>query len=110
MDEFTGVLAILMAFLVPGGIIYYLLRTRHNEQMAMIDKGLDVSAQELRRNSVPYRLGTTAIGVGIGLVVALLIESSMTAIDDEVLYPALVFIFGGLGLLISGKVASRMTS
>jgi len=110
MNDLIGIFAIVLAFLVPAGIIYYVLKTRHDEMNAMIEKGMDVSAELQRRNATPFRLASIAIGVGLGLLLGLLIENTFDNVDDDVVYPASLFVLGGLGLLMSGKIAKIFSS
>lgn len=96
--------------------IYYI---RSRENMAMIERGMNPRNSELKlRPFSSLKIALLSIGVGVGAVVAMLLLSVLPArtymydgrqyTDDlEELYPALMAIFGGIGLLISYLIERR---
>ena len=91
------------------GIMYLYLTTRNKERMALIEKGADASlfhsGQKASWGSVILSLAFLAIGIGLGVLVGAAFE--MIGMDDEVAYPACIFIFAGLGLVTSYFVNKR---
>ncbi len=89
-------------FITTGIVVYYMLRFRHSERMAVIEK--DISETQLqflmtrpaRRDGVPLmaRIGVMAIGIGL----ALLISSFWGGENAEQLTAGMVFLFPGIGL------------
>lgn len=84
------------------GIVY--LRTREN--MAMIDKGMN--PKQYANSPAPFRslkFGLLLVGAGLGLLVAYLIDVSMSSNlpfherHNPAIYFALISLGGGLGLV-----------
>jgi len=101
MEAFIPVIAI-------GGffIMIILLRQFTNkERMMMIEKGADPAQFKVVNKSGAIVFGTLAIGAGIGLMVANFLENNLQM--DEVVYPAMLFIFGGIGLILGRKMADK---
>lgn len=100
---------VLIPILAVGGFFTMIILLRqfsNKERMLMIEKGADPSQFKIAgNNSTSLVLGTLAIGCGIGLVVANFLESSLGM--DEVVYPAMLFIFGGIGLIVGRKMAQK---
>lgn len=90
-------------FAMIFGVFYLYLTTRNKERMAMIEKGADASIFTSGRS---FSFGTTvlnlallAIGIGVGVLIGSAFE--MAGMDPDVSYPASIFIFAGLGLVVS---------
>jgi len=93
------------------GIFYMYYVTRNKERMAMIEQGTETSLfkaikqpREPRNrtyNNVKFTLkfGTFLIGLGIGFVLAVLLEQAFMIEEIELFVIGLVFVFGGLGLV-----------
>ncbi len=78
------------------------LFVKRKERMAIIEKGID--APDFKSKPKPsvfaLKLGLLFIGVAVGLFLgSLLVE--MTTIHDESAYFSMVFLFGGIGLVVS---------
>ncbi len=86
--------------------IYYFLRSRHIERMARIDKGLTDKDPVARRMFMEIKLGMLATGVGLGLFTAYFLQHLLPMSD--VLYPALMLMFGGIALVLSYFVSNRL--
>jgi len=104
MDPRAAIVAIsipLTAILGFVGLMIILRKFDNDEKMAMIEKGMTLP-QKQRANVNPaaaLRWGCLFVGVGLGIFVANMIASVKQ--DTEALYPALIMIFGGAGLLVS---------
>lgn len=122
MGYITAVLII--AILTYGFYSFCELLVRRKERLAMIEKMI-VNADNFGFKQLPglpqsikgsskiaLSIGCLFIGVGVGLVLACLIDISMydsAAIDNlyerrkvfDILYPALATNFGGIGLMVS---------
>jgi len=93
------------------GIVWIAVSARNKERLALIEKGLDAGIfKEAGQTHWRYgalKFGLLAIGIGIGLVVANILEVN-GIMDDEVAYFAMIFIFGGLGLLSYYKLMGKI--
>ena len=110
----AGILVPLSFFLMIFGIIYLIYSTRNRERLALIEKGVDASIfLEGKNNGVPawkifvVNLAFLLIGSGIGIFIALLI-TTYTSLNDDAVYPSIIFIMAGLGLLIGFGTAKDL--
>ena len=89
-------------FLTMFGIVYYFLTTRNKERLALIEAGADAKLFKNPAGSWYFVivLGMLAIGIALGALLGLFIES-MGTFDDEVGYVVGIFLFSGLSLLAS---------
>ena len=93
------------------GIFYIYFTTRHRERIALIDKGLDASVltpdvqsiADMRRR-ILLNLAFCLIGIGLGIACGIILYQ-LTGIDA--VYPACVFTFAGIGLLVSLLMQKR---
>jgi Na+/H+-dicarboxylate symporter len=105
-----GILIPLIIFSTIFGVSYVYLTTRNKERLALIERGADASLFNSGKNrsmgSIILNLALLAIGIGIGVLVGAGLEQG--GLDEEVSYPASIFIFGGLGLVISFFVNRKL--
>lgn len=84
------------------GIIFVAVSARNKERMALIEKGMDSSifkqANDTHGRYNALKWGLVIVGVGIGLILGNIFDIH-GIMDDDVAYFAMVFVFGGLGLL-----------
>ena len=100
MFEITPIFIVAIVFGFTYGIIQLLVRRK--ERMALIEKGADASLLVNKQNFNFYalKLGLLFIGVAVGLILgATLVE--MTTLNDEAAYFSMIFLFGGIGLVLS---------
>lgn len=92
----------LSLFAAVFGIVYIYLMTRNKERMALIEKGASAELfnKPIKEGQWGLKLGIMAIGVGIGIVVANLFATS-NLLEEEVAFPSMIFIFAGIGLVVS---------
>jgi hypothetical protein len=103
------VLVPLIVFGTLFAVLYVYFTTRNKERLALIEKGADASLFKSGpgKNSfgiVILNIALLAIGIGVGVLLGNLLDIS--GMDDDVAYPAMIFICGGLGL-VGGFFASR---
>lgn len=123
----------IMAMVVVGIITYgiyklFELFVRRKERMAMIEKlsaGIDPQifnnqlnpikipiVKEFINNSWAIRIGMLLMGVGLGVLIATIVDLSVLPPHDsrayydfrrtiDILYPACAAVFGGIGLVIA---------
>jgi ABC-type Mn2+/Zn2+ transport system permease subunit len=105
--------AILTFFTLIGLIFYYHTTTRHKERMAMLEKGF--SADQIR--SIAHRVfkgrsplgslqwGIIILAVGLAIIVGNFLRTVYNV--DESVIAGLIFLFGGLGLVIFYFIAAK---
>lgn len=88
--------------MVAGVTIYFYLKARHAERMALIDKGLSLHQPKRQRLELPtgFRIGMLSIGIGTGILVGYILFTIFPAMK-EIAVVASIFLFGGFGLVIS---------
>ena len=104
----TGMVAVVLIF--GGGFVtlYFLIKARHAERLALIEKGMSASIFERKSSAFPaLKLALLFGGIGIGLLVGSIIDK-YTVLDATVGYFSMVFIFGGGGLLIYHFIERKM--
>lgn len=110
----AGILVPLSFFLMIFGIVYLIYSTRNRERLALIEKGVDASIfLQGREKGVPIwkilvvNLAFLLIGSGVGIFLALLIIT-YTSLEDGAVYPSIIFIMAGIGLLTGFKAAKDL--
>jgi hypothetical protein len=101
----------IIMFVTVFGIVYVAVSARNKERMALIEKGADASifnrGNTGRSGKWALKLGMLSIGVALGVLVGYLFESM--GMNDDVAYPAGIFLFGG-GALVAAFYISRKTA
>ena len=98
-------IAFLAFFATVFGIMYIFYTTRNKERLALIDKGADASLFNTNSTSgfswgkLSLKLGMLAIGISLGILIGELLVTSLN-FDDDVSYPSMIFLFGGLALVM----------
>jgi hypothetical protein len=98
-------IAFIAFFAMIFGIYYFYFTTRNKERMALIEKGADASLLKIPRERAdargffhPLKVGLFMIGLGIGTAAGYFIGE--LGMHPGASYPSMIFIFGGLGLLV----------
>ncbi len=104
MEPFlVGIIVPLGSFAMIFGIVYMVVTSRNRERMALIERGADPTLFETKKkagNSSTMKIGLFLLGIGLGIVVAYLLTSG-GGMDEDAAYPAMIFVFGGLALIVS---------
>ena len=104
-----GVLIPLIVFSSIFGMVYVFLNTRNKERLSLIEKGADASLFATKKNyksNLTLKFGMLATGIGIGILIGSLLES-YTALDEEVAFPSMIFLFGGLFLVANAFIEKK---
>ena len=102
-------LVLVIIFGSIGAILWKFLDSRHQERMAMIEKG--TKADELRGSVPRFRISPLAnlkwglffASIGLGISVATYLDDSLGWNDSS--YPAMIFLFGGAALVAFYTIA-----
>jgi len=104
------VIVLLIIFGSVGAILWKYLDNRHTEKMTMIEKGVKpgdfkVPFPTWRPNPLSnLKWGLLAVFVGLGIMTANYMHDVLDW-DDSV-FPAMIFVFGGLSLIVFYVIAS----
>lgn len=91
-------------FGVIFGIFYLHYSTRNKERLALIEKGADASIfARGKQHAAPIwkvlilNVAFLFMGIGLGVLIASILEA-YTTLEEDALYPAVIFIMAGVGL------------
>ncbi len=103
-------------FLCTFGVLYIYFTTRHKERLFMIEKGADPALFQPRRAAVrkskaSMRIGMFLVGIALGILTGNILAET-TRLMEEVAYFSMIFLFGGLSLILyyhffEGKKAAQ---
>ncbi len=97
--EITPVLVLIVIFGFIYGIV--LLGVRKKERMLMLEKGADPSIfNNMKPGLASIRYGLLLIGVAVGILLGNIITAT-TCLEEEVSYFSMIFLFGGIALVVS---------
>ena len=98
------VLVFISLFFVLFGIAYLHYSTRNKERLALIEKGMDAGIFQSKKETPPIwkvfvlNISLLLMGIGLGILMGLLIQESLDFYNDA-LFPALIFLMAGAGLM-----------
>jgi hypothetical protein len=114
MPEVLAPILVTMTFFALIGLIFYYHTTiRHKERMAMLEKGF--TADQIR--SIAHRMftgqspigslkwGIIILSIGLAIIVGNFLRTVYNT--DESVVAGLIFLFGGLGLVIFYFIAAK---
>ncbi|NOQ92116.1 MAG: hypothetical protein GQ552_05290 [Flavobacteriaceae bacterium] len=104
-----AILIPLIVFSSIFGIFFVWVSTRNKERMALIEKGADASLFATKRKNftnLTLKIGMLAVGIGTGILIGSLL-SSYTTLDEEVAFPSMIFLFGGLFLVGNAFIENK---
>lgn len=101
-----GLVGFIAFFATVFGIYYVHISIRNKERMALIDKGADASLFNtgkdvalLNWNKLTLKIGMLLMGIGFGIIAGAILES-MEVMPDGPDYVSMIFLFGGLSLVL----------
>lgn len=103
------VLGILFPIIITLGafvMIVFLRKYENIERLKMIEHGMDPHSGRQKRRAVGLKFALVAIGVGLGLLIGSVLDSS-GIVYEEVAYFSMAFIFGGIGLFVGYLIEAR---
>ena len=110
------ILIVGIIFGVIFGIFYLFISARNKERLALIDKGADASIfyGKDRRVTPMWKviiinLALLLMGIGLGIFIAAIL-SQVLNMDEEVAYPATIFLMAGVGLFSGFYFTKKLNS
>jgi hypothetical protein len=103
-DVLIAIIIPIASFALIFGMFYLYIITRHRQRLALIEKGADASIFGMgpgNGKSGKYwtiRTGLFFVGIGVGILMGNLLVN--IGLLDVVAYMSMIFIFGGLGLIL----------
>lgn len=85
------------------GIVYLYFSTRNKERLALIEKGADASIFNIGKRSgsswkvIVINLAFLLMGIGLGVFIGNILKT-YTGLDEDAIYPAMIFLMAGVGL------------
>jgi hypothetical protein len=110
MEGLIVALAVTLPLIGLFVMLVYLRRMENSEKLSMIEKGVDPSlfARKKRGSSGTLRISLLLIGVGFGFLGGQIWEALTSSFGHDPLpYFTMIFIFGGLGLLIAYLIEEK---
>ena len=96
---FVGLITMILFFAAIILSVYFYLRARNKERLALIEKGVDISdLYKGKRTQSLFKWGIILIGFAIGLFFGYLLDT-YTTMNDEVAYFTMIFLFGGASFI-----------
>jgi hypothetical protein len=105
MEQISEVLIVAVIFAALYGVTKLFIRRK--ERLTMIEKGnnlAEMKSEEFSFSTLKFGIFFTGIGLG---VLAASILTLTTNLDSEVAYFAMVFLFGGISLIIAHLVERK---
>ena len=99
----VAVLAIIFGSIF--GVFYLYFSSRNKERLALIEKGADASIFNIGKRPgaswkvVVINLAFLLMGIGLGVFLANILDT-YSNLDDEAVYPAMIFLMAGAGLYV----------
>ena len=118
-----GVTAIFVLIIIFGSIfgIFYLYYSKRNiERLSLIEKGADTSifikGKSNDNNHAPFwkvfilNVSVLLMGIGLGTLIAMILSNllSLTYEDAEAIYPGVIFLTAGAGLLVGFTLTKKL--
>ena len=107
----------LIVFIIFGSIFaiaYLYFSTRNKERLALIEKGAEASIFVAgKRHTAPIwkvfilNIALLFMGIGIGVFIASLLDE-YTTLDNDAVYPAVIFFMAGIGLFIGFNMTKNL--
>lgn len=109
----VAILAVIFGTLFAIAYLYF--TTRNKERMALIENGADASifVKGKREHAAPIwkililNVALLLMGIGIGVFIATLIDH-YTTLDEDAIYPAVIFTMAGVGLFIGFNMTKNL--
>lgn len=93
-------------FAMVYGIVYLILRRK--ERLALLEKGQTATIFEsAKRGPLNLKWGMLFIGIGVGILLGRIL-SEFTALGEEESFFSMIFLFGGISLVLFHFIAKSL--
>jgi hypothetical protein len=107
-DVTRDFLVSIAAFATLFGIIYVFVITRYRERMSMLEKGVDPSLFASRsKGAGTLKGGMVCVGIALGLLMGNVLYNK-NILDETVAYFSMIFLFGGISLIVNFLIEQRL--
>lgn len=98
------------------GVFYLYFSTRNKERLALIEKGADAKIfmqGERRKGSSSFakvfilNIALLSMGIGFGILIGSILNTTI-GLDEEVAFPASIFITAGAALFVGFNMTKKM--
>ncbi len=86
--------------------VYYLIKSKHIEQMAKIEHGIAEEDESYMKSNLILNLGIILSALGSAVFISYMV-SAYTDIPDHISMPGLLLLFSGIGFLISNSINNK---
>lgn len=107
MSEITPIFITAIIFATIYGLFFLFVRRR--ERLTMMEKGYDMSHFTAEKPSGRFsslKFGMLFIGAGLGILIGNIL-SVATALNEEVSFFSMIFLFSGLALVLNYLIESN---
>ena len=104
--DLTGILIPLGSFAAVSLSLYYYLKARNKERMALIEQGLYNKQPEKKSGYTGIKAGSFLVAVSIGIFLGYVL-GTYTGIDEVVSYFSMILLFGGASLILTNIIVSK---
>ncbi len=115
MGDAAPVIVSMTLFLVVGAVLILYFTNRHKERMTLIEKG--VPPEQLRFKGFRFftqqthlaslKWGIIAVAIGLAIMTGSILDNVYSFGRHEGIYPALIFLYAGIGLIVYYLIASK---
>lgn len=101
---------VIIGFLATAAFtIYYLIKSKHIEQMAKIEHGMDSQEESTFKSNLILNLGIVLSSLGTAIFISYMV-SQYTAMPTHISMPGFLLLFCGFGFLISNAINTKRKS
>jgi FtsH-binding integral membrane protein len=105
-----GILVPIAFFALVFASLYVHLTTRNKERLALIANGANPELFKSKSNAgfgyATFKIGLFLIGIALGIVAGYFL--SQGGMDDVASYFSMIFLFGGIGLVLSFLLQGKL--
>ena len=104
----TGIIINLALFTIIILAIYYSVKARNKERMALIEKGMDISEIYKKKEGGYgfFKFGMVLMGLGVGLFLGVLL-SKIAFIPAVAAYFSMILLGGGAGIIYANILVQK---